>query len=72
MIIPETGEKHTISKKFWTYIKHCKQDSSGVAPLLDSEGKLVDDAEGDPKQTIHIRLQQDLSPDTNRRTTPNP
>ena len=34
------------NKKFWTYIKHVKQDSSGVAPLKDKHGKLVDDAKG--------------------------
>ena len=26
------------TKKFWTYIKHCKQDKSGVAPLQDNSG----------------------------------
>ena len=36
-----------VTKKFWTYIKHCKQDSSGVAPLIDTEGKLVDDSKGE-------------------------
>ena len=26
------------TKRFWTYIKHCKQDKSGVAPLHDNTG----------------------------------
>ena len=25
------------NKKFWSYIKHCKNDSVGVAPLLDNK-----------------------------------
>ena len=28
------------SKKLWSYIKHKKQDSSGVAPLKDTDGLL--------------------------------
>jgi hypothetical protein len=46
MISPESDDKQETNKKFWTYIKHCKQDSSGVAPFLDQDGKLVDDAKG--------------------------
>ena len=47
LISPEqNNDEDRGNKKFWTYIKHCKQDSSGVAPLLDKDGKLVDDAKG--------------------------
>jgi hypothetical protein len=31
------------SKKLWSYIKHKKQDSSGVAPLEDTDGILYSD-----------------------------
>jgi hypothetical protein len=48
MVNPETGngdpQKGT-NKKFWTYIKHCKRDRAGIAPLLGEDGKLVDNAE---------------------------
>ena len=40
----ESGNHHVASKKFWTYIKHCKHDSCGVAPLLGKDGKRTDDA----------------------------
>jgi hypothetical protein len=44
MVCPEPGNTHKGSKKFWTYIKHCKQDSSGVAPLLGDDGIRTDNA----------------------------
>jgi hypothetical protein len=45
LISPDPDEPKG-TKKFWTYIKHCKQDSTGVAPLLGDDGKLMDDATG--------------------------
>ena len=35
--------KHN-SKRFWSYVKHRKQDSTGVAPLKKSDGLLYSDA----------------------------
>jgi hypothetical protein len=48
MISPQIGStsKQDGNKKFWSFIKHVKQDSTGVAPLLGEDGKLRDDAAG--------------------------
>jgi hypothetical protein len=37
------------SKKLWSYIKHKKQDSSGVAPLKDTDGLLHSDTPAKPE-----------------------
>ena len=31
------------NKRFWTYIKHCKQDSSGIAEIRDKAGNSATD-----------------------------
>jgi hypothetical protein len=47
LVTPVQGENtHTTSKKFWTYIKHCKKDNSGVAPLKNRDGHLEDNPQG--------------------------
>ena len=33
-------------KRFWTYIKHCKKDHTGIAPLRNENGILQDHPEG--------------------------
>jgi hypothetical protein len=33
----------TCTKRFWTYIKHCKKDKSGIAPLKDATGSIKSD-----------------------------
>jgi hypothetical protein len=40
MISPKVGNDQDKNKKFWTHIKHSKQDSTGVAPLLGEDGIL--------------------------------
>jgi hypothetical protein len=46
MVCPATepDKPPSAGKKFWTYIKHCKQDSCGVAPLLGEDGLRHDEA----------------------------
>ena len=39
------------TKRFWTYIKHCKADSVGVAPLLN---KTTGERTTDPKEKANI------------------
>lgn len=47
VITPEGGEHEGKgSKKFWSYIKHCKRDSTGIAPLVNKEGHLESSPEG--------------------------
>lgn len=41
-----TGFTQDSNKKFWTFIKHAKQDSTGVATLLRNNGRMHDDAQG--------------------------
>ena len=42
----DTDSRKTGNKKFWTYIKSCKQDTTGIAPLLGDDGKLAEDGRG--------------------------
>ena len=46
MITPDMIDPSVGNKKFWIYVKHSNQDSSGVAPLLSDDVKLVDSADG--------------------------
>ena len=46
LVTPDPSDQSKGNKKFWTFFKHCKQDSTGVAPLIDENGKLENDAEG--------------------------
>ena len=41
IIIPDNAEKPTDTQKLWTFIKHRKVDSVGIAPLKD-KGELKD------------------------------
>ena len=45
LITPGTdGEGNTgNNKRFWIFIEHAKQDTTGVAPLLLAEGKIIED-----------------------------
>ncbi len=40
----EGNNKGNGNKRFWSYIKHCKQDTTGIAPLLGEDGKKHEDA----------------------------
>ena len=44
IISPKLGNHG--NKKFWSFIKHTKEDSSGVAPLIGADGRLQDDHKG--------------------------
>ena len=44
--VPDTDTQKQVGKNFCTYVKHCKQDSSGVAPLLGDDGTRTDDPKG--------------------------
>ena len=44
-----SGNMKNNSKKLWSYIKHKKQDSSGVAPLKDTDGLLHSDTPAKPE-----------------------
>jgi hypothetical protein len=44
-----SGDMKNNSKKLWSYIKHKKQDSSGVAPLKDTDGLLHSDTPAKPE-----------------------
>ena len=40
----EGNDKGNGNKRFWSNIKHCKQDTTGIAPLLGEEGKKHEEA----------------------------
>jgi hypothetical protein len=41
---PVSSDPWDRNKRFWTYVKHCKQDSIGISPLLDKSGTLHTDS----------------------------
>ncbi len=50
IITPDGEDKQTGTKRMWTYLKHCKTDTTGVAPLKDKNGHMNTSSEG--KATI--------------------
>ena len=69
VITPETESSentHNQSKKFWTYIKHCRSNNSSISPLKNN-GSL----HSDPKQKAEILNNQFKSVFTSNSSTPN-
>ena len=49
---PQEGHKF---KHFWTYLKHCKQNFTGISSHLDQDGKLHKDPQG-IAETLNIQF----------------
>ena len=45
-VVSAESDDNQGNKRLWTYMKHAKQDSSGIAPLTGKDGKKVDDPKG--------------------------
>ena len=61
MIVISLENTQESNKKFWTFIKHTKRDSSGVAPLLEADGRLRDDSEGKAEKILNKQFTSVLS-----------
>ena len=56
ILYPEDNkEEKDNNKKFWTYLKHCKNDSVGVAPLRDTSTGMM---ATDPKMKAELANRQ--------------